>query len=42
MQTTVIYNDDKTHSYLLCKEWDREKKSAEIIMLYPSSAAQYA
>lgn len=38
MQTTVIYNDDKTHCYLLRKEWDSEKKSAEIIMLYPSSA----
>lgn len=38
MQTTVIYNDDKTHRYLLRKEWDSNKPSAEIIMLYPSSA----
>ena len=38
MQTTVIYNDDKTHRYLLRKEWDSDKPSAEIIMLYPSSA----
>ena len=38
MQTTAIYSDDKTHRYLLRKEWDSEKKSAEIIMLYPSSA----
>lgn len=38
MTTTVIYNDDKTHRYLLRKEWDSEKKSAEVIMLYPSSA----
>ena len=34
MQTTAIYSDDKTHRYLLRKEWDSEKKSAEIIMLY--------
>ena len=33
MQTTAIYSDDKTHRYLLRKEWDSEKKSAEIIML---------
>lgn len=38
MQTTAIYSDDKTHRYLLRKEWNSEKKSAEIIMLYPSSA----
>lgn len=38
MTTTVIYNDDKTHRYLLHKEWDNTKPSAEIIMLYPSYA----
>lgn len=38
MQTTVIYNDDKTHRYLLRKEWNSDKPSAEIIMLYPSFA----
>ncbi|MGN0679702.1 MAG: DUF1643 domain-containing protein [Oscillospiraceae bacterium] len=38
MTTTVIYNDDKTHRYLLQKEWDSTKPSAEIIMLYPSYA----
>ena len=38
MTTTVVYNDDKTHRYLLRKEWDSEKPSAEIIMLYPSFA----
>lgn len=38
MQITDIYSDDKTHRYLLRKEWNSEKKSAEIIMLYPSSA----
>lgn len=38
MKTTVIYNDDKTHRYLLRKEWNSDKPSAEIIMLYPSFA----
>ena len=38
MQTMVIYNDDKTHRYLLRKEWNSDKPSAEIIMLYRSFA----
>lgn len=38
MQTTAIYNDDKTHRYLLRKDWDSDKPSAKIIMLYPCSA----
>lgn len=38
MTTTVIYNDDETHRYLLRKEWDSTKPTAEIIMLYPSYA----
>lgn len=38
MHTEVIYNDTRTHRYLLRKEWDKEKLSAAIIMLYPSYA----
>lgn len=38
MKTEVIYNDDRTHRYLLRKEWDKTKPSAAIIMLYPSHA----
>ena len=38
MKTEVIYNDDRTHRYLLRKEWDKAKPKAAIIMLYPSNA----
>ena len=40
MQTTAIYSDDKTHRYLLRNEWNSEKKSAEIIMLYRDSVVE--
>lgn len=30
MQTTVIYNDDKTHRYLLRKEWDSDKYTLDL------------
>lgn len=38
MQTTVVYNDDKTHRYLLRKEWDENLPEAMVLMLSPSVA----
>lgn len=38
MQTTVVYNDDKTHRYLLRKEWNDELPEAMVLMLSPSVA----
>lgn len=38
MKTTVIYNDDKTHRYLLRKEWDESLPEAMVLMLSPSVA----
>lgn len=38
MQTTVVYNDDKTHRYLLRKEWDEKLPEAMVLMLSPSVA----
>lgn len=38
MQTTVVYNDDKTHRYLLRKEWDGKLPEAMVLMLSPSVA----
>lgn len=38
MKTTVIYNDNKTHRYLLRKEWNDERPEAMILMLSPSVA----
>ncbi len=42
MTTTVVYNDDKTHRYLLRKEWDSNLPEAMIIMLSPSTAGVVA
>lgn len=38
MKTTVVYNDDKTHRYLLRKEWDESLPEAMVLMLSPSVA----
>lgn len=38
MKTTVIYNDDKTHRYLLRKEWNEKLPEAMVLMLSPSVA----
>ena len=38
MTTEVIYNDSRTHRYLLRKHWNSDKPSAAVIMIYPSSA----
>ncbi len=38
MQTTVVYNDDKTHRYLLRKEWNEDLPEAMVLMLSPSVA----
>lgn len=38
MQTTAVYNDDKTHRYLLCKEWNEKLPEAMVLMLSPSVA----
>lgn len=38
MKTTVVYNDDKTHRYLLRKEWDENLPEAMVLMLSPSVA----
>ena len=38
MTTEVIYNDTRTHRFLLRKHWNSDKPSAAIIMIYPSSA----
>ena len=39
MTTEVVYNDTRTHRYLLHKHWNSDKPTAAIIMIYPSSAA---
>lgn len=38
MKTAVVYNDDKTHRYLLRKEWDENLPEAMVLMLSPSVA----
>ena len=38
MTIEVIYNDPRTHRYLLRKHWNRDKPSATIIMIYPSTS----
>lgn len=39
MRTEALYNDDKTHRYILKKAWDNNKPSVSIIMIAPSSKA---
>jgi hypothetical protein len=38
MKTEAIFSDDRTHRYLLRKEWDAKKKKAVVIMTNPSTA----
>ena len=38
MKTTVVYNDDKTHRYLLRKEWNEDLPESMVLMLSPSVA----
>jgi hypothetical protein len=38
MKTEATFSDDKSHRYLLRKEWDSKKKKAVIIMTNPSTA----
>lgn len=39
MRTKALYNDDKTHRYILKKSWDNSKPSVSIIMVTPSNKA---
>lgn len=36
MVTTAIFNDNKTHRYLLTKTWNDSKKIATVITMYPN------
>ena len=38
MKTETIFSDDRSHRYLLRKEWDAKKPKATIIMTNPSTA----
>lgn len=38
IRTEVIFNEEKTHRFLLRKEWDKTKEKAMIIMRNPSNA----
>lgn len=38
IKSKAIFSDDKRHRVLLRKEWDRDKKSAMIIMINPNTA----
>ncbi|MBP3854831.1 MAG: DUF1643 domain-containing protein [Ruminiclostridium sp.] len=38
MTTEVIYNDTRTHRFLLRKHWNSDKSSAAVIMIYPSTS----
>ena len=38
MTTEVVYNDTRTHRFLLRKHWNTDKPSAAIIMIYPSTS----
>jgi hypothetical protein len=38
MRTETVFSDDRTHRYLLRKEWDSKKPRATIIMTNPSTA----
>jgi hypothetical protein len=38
MKTEAIFSDDRTHRYLLRKEWESKKKKAVVIMTNPSTA----
>ncbi|MGN0606327.1 MAG: DUF1643 domain-containing protein [Oscillospiraceae bacterium] len=38
IKSKAIFSDDKKHRVLLRKEWNRDKKSAMIIMIHPNTA----
>ena len=38
MKTETIFSDDRSHRYILRKEWDTKKPKATIIMTNPSTA----
>ena len=38
IKSKAIFSDDKKHRVLLRKEWNRDKKSAMIIMINPNKA----
>lgn len=38
MKSKAIFSDDYRHRLLLKKEWDKEKKSAMVIMINPNTA----
>lgn len=38
MKTEAVFSDDRSHRYLLRKEWDAKKTKATIIMTNPSTA----
>ncbi len=38
LKSKAIFSDDKKHRLLLKKEWDKNKKSAMIIMINPNTA----
>jgi len=38
IKTEAIFSENKTHRYLLRKEWNKTKKKVMVIMINPSSA----
>lgn len=40
VKTEAIFTEDKSHRYLLRKEWDKNKPKAMVIMTNPSSAGE--
>ena len=38
MKTEVVFSDDKTERFLLCKEWSANDPTACLIMIHPSTA----
>ena len=42
VRTEATYSDDRTHRYLLLREWDAKKPKALIIMTNPSTAGTIA
>ncbi len=38
IKSKALFSDDGQHRFLLCKEWDKNKKSAMIIMINPNTA----
>ncbi len=38
IKSKALFSDDGQHRLLLCKEWDKNKKSAMVIMINPNTA----